>query len=107
LKFLSKLNIFRLSHVEFTRTGQPKILGRYAVHFHMIGNAHDSYVNGIAVHHSFARVTTIHATHYLRFTNNVGYAAVGHNVFLEDGIERHNHIEGNLIMSAREASFML
>lgn len=72
-----------------------------------MGDAYTSYVEGISVHHSNARVTTIHATHYLRYEHNVGYAAKGHNVFLEDGIEQHNFINHNLIVSAREAFFML
>lgn len=56
-------------------------------------------VEGIAVHNSFARVVAIHATNYLKIRNNVGYNCRGHNIFLEDGIETHNLIEGNLIVS--------
>lgn len=58
----------------------------------MVGEQSDSYVKYNAVHDSNARVITIHATHYLRFINNVGYKCVGHNVFLEDGIETYNLI---------------
>jgi len=57
----------RVEYVEITKSGQPRILGRYALHFHMIGDASTSYVEGISVHHSYARVTTIHATHFLRY----------------------------------------
>lgn len=54
-----------LSYAEFTNCGQPKIVGRYCTHFHMAGEVPNSFVRGISVHHSFARVLTIHGTHYL------------------------------------------
>jgi hypothetical protein len=55
----------KLSYVEFTACGQPKIVGRYCTHYHMVGDVPESYVRGIAVHHSVARVLTIHGTHFL------------------------------------------
>lgn len=64
----------------------------------MNGDCSDSYVDGISVHHSYARVVAIHDSHYLRVTNVVGYKAAGHNIFLEDGIETHNVIENNLLI---------
>jgi len=48
-------------------------MGRYATYFHSIGDASNSFVKGISVHNSYARVTTIHNTHYLRYYDNVGY----------------------------------
>ena len=59
-------SIGRIENTEFTLTGQPRILGRYAIHFHMNGDCTKSYVRGNAVHHSFARVVTIHAVSYLK-----------------------------------------
>ena len=50
---------------EFQHCGQPQILGRYCIHFHMAGDVPTSYVRGNAVHDSFARITTIHGVHYL------------------------------------------
>lgn len=55
----------RIRYAEFTKTGQPSIIGRYPIHFHMVGDVTGSIVEGNAVHDSFARVLTIHATHYL------------------------------------------
>ena len=55
----------RIRHAEFRKTGQPKIIGRYPIHFHLVGDVSGSIVEGNAVHDSFARVLTIHATHYL------------------------------------------
>ena len=44
----------------------------------------------------FSRFVTVHATNGSRVTDNVGYDAVGHGYFLEDGNEMRNTIEGNL-----------
>lgn len=66
-----------------------------------------SYIRNNAVHDSNARCTTIHAVSGLRVQNNVCYKARGHNIFLEDGIEEGNLIEGNLVVSSRFASNML
>ena len=66
----------------------------------MAGEVPNSYVRGIAVHHSFARVLTIHGTHQLLVEKNVGYQVKGHSIFLEDGIETQNVIQDNLIMNS-------
>lgn len=73
----------------------------------MCGNMFKSYIEGNAVHHSLARVITIHGTHYLRVTQNVGYFVFGHNYFLEDGIESYNTLDGNLAMKTVELHSLL
>ena len=73
----------------------------------MNGDCSSSYVRGNAIHDSYARMVTIHAVSFLRVQSNVGYRAMGHNIFLEDGIETNNLIENNLIISSLSASFML
>jgi hypothetical protein len=97
----------RVEYAEFTRVGQPKIVGRYPIHFHMNGDVTDSYVIGNAVHESFARLCTIHAIQYLRVQKNVGYNIAGHNFFFEDGIEMNNVLEDNLAIHSRQVWSML
>jgi cell migration-inducing and hyaluronan-binding protein len=75
-----------ISYTEIRQCGQPKIIARYCSHFHMAGEVPNSFVRGLAVHHSHARVLTIHGTHYLLVEKNVGYNVHGHNIFIEDGI---------------------
>ena len=41
------------------------------------------------MHHTFNRFINIHGTDEAIMRNNVGYDAVGHGYFLEDGIERN------------------
>lgn len=48
----------------------------------------------------------IHAVSYLRVLDSVAYLCKGHNIFLEDGIETHNTIKGNLILSPISANNM-
>ena len=99
--------IGRISYTEFTEMGQPKILGRYPIHFHLVGDASASYAVGNSVHDTFARVLTIHGTHYLKVQYNVGYNSFGHSIFLEDGIEKNNIIQDNLIIGSKQIFNML
>lgn len=73
----------------------------------MLGDAPDSYVRNIKVHSAYARVVAVHASNYLKIQNNVGFFVPGHNIFLEDGIETNNLIEGNVLISPRSAFTML
>ena len=97
----------RLSHVEFNMVGQAFKLGRYALHMHMIGAVHNSYIKQNAIHQSFNRAVAIHGTRYLRIINNVSFGAKGHNIFIEDAVETHNYIEENLIMMAMRSWSLL
>lgn len=90
--------VARFSYIELNEVGQAFKVGRYAIHFHMIGAVHKSYAKGLATHTSFNRAFTIHGTHYLRLQDNVGYNIMGHNVFIEDAVETKNLITGNLMM---------
>ena len=92
----------KLQGVEFASMGQRARLRRYPVHFHMDGNAPDSFVRDSAIHHSFNRCMTIHGTSGLTVTNNVCFDHVGHGFFLEDGGETDNTLEHNLGFATRE-----
>ena len=73
----------------------------------MNGDVVNSEVKGNAVHHSFARVLTLHAIQYLHVSYNVGYWVKGHNFFIEDGIETDNILEYNLAISSLETFLMM
>lgn len=90
--------VARLSNIELTDVGQGFKIGRYAVHFHMIGAVHNSYAKGNSVHQGFNRAFTLHGTNYLRLMNNVAYEVKGHNIFIEDAVERKNYMYQNLVM---------
>lgn len=92
----------RIEGVELTNMGQRNALRRYPVHFHMDGNAPDSYLKDSSIHHSFNRCVTIHGTNQLTVSGNVCYDHIGHGYFLEDGAERRNVIAGNLGLGTHE-----
>lgn len=66
------------------------IIGRYTMHFHMVGDCSKSYIRGNAVHNAFARVVALHDVRNLRVEENVSYWVRAHNIFLENGIETDN-----------------
>ena len=97
----------RLSYFEVFRGGQAFILGRYPIHFHMIGNVDDSYVEGCSIHNSFNRGTTIHGVHHLIVKNNVYFNIRGHCIFIEDSIESNNIIDHNLVILVHASNSLL
>ena len=91
---------FRYENIEVRRCGQAYNLGRYSTHMHMLGaTGATSYVRHNSIHDSFQRMTTVHATHHTTVEGNFGYNIMGHSLFLEDGVERFNVIQNNLIAS--------
>jgi len=99
--------IGRFSDIELTEVGQAFKVGRYALHFHMIGAVHQSYARRVSVHESFNRAFTIHGTHYLRLMENVAFRIKGHTIFIEDAIESHNYIYKNLVISTMRSMSLL
>lgn len=99
--------VARLENIELTDVGQAFKLGRYAIHFHMIGAVHKSYARGVAVHQGFNRAFTLHGTHYLKLENNVAFEVKGHTVFIEDAVETKNYIYHNLIMKTKRSWSLL
>ena len=99
--------VARLEYIELTDVGQAFKVGRYAVHFHMIGAVHKSYCKGFATHQGFNRAFTLHGTHYLRLMENVAYDIMGHTIFIEDAVEKKNHIYKNLVMKTKRSWSLL
>lgn len=99
--------VARLEYIELTDVGQAFKVGRYAVHFHMIGAVHKSYCKGFGTHQGFNRAFTLHGTHYLRITKNVAFDVKGHTIFIEDAVEKKNQIEDNLIMKTKRSWSLL
>ena len=92
----------RIENIEIRYAGQIGRLGRYPIHFHMIGAVRNSYVRGNSIHHTYNRAIAIHGVHYLRVQNNVAFETRGHTYFVEDGLESKCQITGNLAAVTRE-----
>jgi len=73
----------------------------------MIGEVTKSYIRGNAIHQSFNRATTVHGVQYLTIERNVIYHCMGHNVFIEDGVETNNNVFYNLIVQVRASHSIL
>ena len=88
--------IARIANFELRNAGQAFRLGRYAIHWHMVGNLRESFQRNVSVHHSWNRGTAVHGVHYLRLMGNVVYHIMGHTFFIEDGIEEYNVLDSNV-----------
>jgi hypothetical protein len=93
--------IGRFSNVEVRQTGQGLKLGKYPIHFHLIGNVSSSYVLNCSVHHANNRAIAVHGVSDLRVMWNVVFDVRGHAVFIEDGTEIRNTIAYNLVCIVR------
>jgi hypothetical protein len=90
-----------ISHARFAHLGKEGLLGRYSIHFHLVGDTmRGSSVQGVAIVDSHNRWITIHGTQYLVVRDCVGYKSVGHGFFLEDGTEVYNLLDRNLAVQA-------
>jgi hypothetical protein len=91
-----------ISYAEFRHLGKKDTLGRYSLHFHLVGETmRGSYVIGASIWDSHNRWLTIHGTNYLVVRDCVGFRSVGHGFFLEDGTEVFNILDRNLAIAAR------
>jgi hypothetical protein len=91
-----------VSYAEFRHLGKPGVLGRYPLHYHLVGDTmRGSYVLGASVWDSGNRWLAIHGTNYLVVRDNVGYRCLGHGFYLEDGTEVFNVLDHNLAVGAR------
>ena len=92
-----------LSYTEFRHLGKKEVLGRYSLHFHLVGDSmRGSSVIGNSIWGSHNRWLTIHGTNYLVVRDNVGYQSIGHGFYLEDGTEVYNVLDRNLAVGARQ-----
>jgi hypothetical protein len=90
-----------ISYAEFRHLGKEGVLGRYPLHFHLVGDTmRGSSVLGASIWDSGNRWLTIHGTNYLVVRDCVGYQSLGHGFFLEDGTEVYNVLDRNLAVQA-------
>ncbi|XP_069478234.1 fibrocystin-L [Ambystoma mexicanum] len=98
----------RIEYVELFHVGQAFRLGRYPIHWHLMGDLQfKSYVRGCAIHQAYNRAVTIHNTHHLLVERNVIYDIMGGAFFIEDGIEHGNVLQYNLAVFVRQSTSLL
>ncbi len=90
-----------ISYAEFRHLGKEGVLGKYAIHFHLVRDSmRGSGVLGASIWDSHNRWLTIHGTDFLIVRDCVGYQSVGHGFFLEDATEQYNVLDRNLAVQA-------
>jgi hypothetical protein len=90
-----------ISYAEFRHLGKEGVLGKYAIHFHLVRDTmRGSGVRGASIWDSHNRWITEHGTDYLLVRDCVGYQSVGHGYYLEDGTEQYNVFDRNLAVQA-------
>ena len=90
-----------ISYAEFRHLGKEGVLGKYAIHFHLVRDSmRGSGVLGASIWDSHNRWLTIHGTDFLVVRDCVGYQSVGHGFFLEDATEQYNLLDHNLAVQA-------
>lgn len=93
-----------ISYAEFRHLGKRGVLGKYAIHFHLVRDTmRGSGVTGASVWDSDNRWITIHGTNHLLVRDCVGYRSRGHGYFLEDATEQWNVFDRNLAVQAIHA----
>ncbi|KAM3928399.1 fibrocystin-L-like [Leptodactylus fuscus] len=102
------LSIGRIEYVEVFHAGQAFRLGRYPIHWHLMGDVmYKSYVRGCGIHQTYNRAVTIHNTHNLLVEHNVIYDIMGGAFFIEDGIEHGNILQYNLAVFVQQSTSLL
>ncbi|HHG86093.1 MAG TPA: T9SS type A sorting domain-containing protein, partial [Bacteroidetes bacterium] len=84
------------SGVEFLRSGQEGLLGRYPFHWHHGLNVSGEYIRSCAIHRSYNRIVTVHNSQNALVEEVVGYDHLGHGFFLEAGSETGCLFKNNL-----------
>ena len=83
--------------LELHRMGQTNTLGRYPIHFHVLGDeCADCYFQDSSIHESYYRCISIHGTNNMTVSENVAYDVTGFCYYLEDGVEEYNTLSYNL-----------
>merc|ERR1719353_136648 len=107
-----KLDRAHFEYVEWHHVGQAHQLGRYPIHFHVSGvlkvvDEQRALVRGCAVHRTFNRALTNHATDGLLVEDTVAYNVQGMAFFFEDAAERGAVYQRNLAMMVRRSFSLL
>ncbi|GAA1954017.1 DUF4082 domain-containing protein [Microbacterium deminutum] len=90
-----------IASAELTNMGQKGVVGRYPIHFHIVGDAgSQSSVENVSLHDNFNRQVTIHGTNNVQVSGTVSYLTYGHSFMFEDGFEVRNVLTKNLVMGS-------
>lgn len=88
----------QIEGVVFQNMGQQGTLGRYPIHFHILGDVPGTICRKNTVRNSNQRCVVVHASHSITIEQNVAFNTSGHCFMTEEGGEHSNKFLGNLGM---------
>lgn len=97
----------RIENIEVSECGQPQVIGRHCIYFQMNGDIKDSYVKNNSIHDAYSNVIVLESVQGVNISSNVLFAAKGHGIYLQDGTETDNTIEGNLVLGISQSWYSL
>ena len=97
----------RISYVEMRNMGQAFQVDRHPVTFTESEHLGKSYISHNSIWDGYNRAVAIHASHCLRVEGNVAYNVMGHNFFIEDGVETQNTFRRNLAVQTIDSQSLL
>ena len=86
----------RVAGASLRYVGQTNQLGRYPLHFHLLGSSPESYFTDNVVRDTYFRCYVVHGTHEAVVSENIAFNATGNCFYIEDGVEENNTISHNL-----------
>lgn len=93
--------------VEFRSMGQQGILGRYPMHFHILGSVGSTVCRGNSIINSNQRCVVLHASHNITVEGNVAFNNSGHCFITEEGGEMDNVFKNNLAILTSSVSIRI
>ena len=96
-----------ISNVELKYMGQAYQVDRHPITYTESEHLAGSYVYGTSIWDGFNRAVSVHVSNCMKVQGNVAYNVMGHNFFLQDGLEMNNSFIDNLaVQTAPSYSLM-
>ncbi len=102
MMFTADPGIIKVSGVELHTMGRMGEMGRYPIHWHMVGDAPGHFLEKSVIRGSFNRCATVHGTNDVLLSGNVCYDHYGHGFFLENGTEENNTFANNVVFRSKK-----
>lgn len=97
----------KVSNVEFKQMGQAYQVQRHPMSFTESEQLITSYVSHSSIWNGYNRAIGIHSTNCVKVEHNVAYNVMGHNFFLQDGVETKNKFTSNLAINTLPSHSLL
>jgi hypothetical protein len=87
-----------ITHTRVEKCGQRGVLGKYCLHFHLMGSCPGCSFVGNAIEYGHQRGIVVHGTHQALVADNVLSDVRGAGIYVEDGNELSNRFLYNVVI---------